>query len=204
MPINSYKHRSHPAEMPGNPLLFVFHGTGGDENQFFDFGRQLLPKAGIVSPRGDVSEHGAARFFRRTHEGVYDMEDLARRTSAMADFIRAHKEKAKPSRTIGLGYSNGANILASIMLTHPELFDEAVLMHPLVPWTPAPQLGLAGRRALITAGRLDTICPPVLTQTFADYLVEQGVETDLVWHSGGHEIQQSEVAAIERFVRAKA
>ncbi|TXR46958.1 alpha/beta hydrolase [Phyllobacterium endophyticum] len=204
MPINSYKHRSHPAEMPGNPLLFVFHGTGGDENQFFDFGRQLLPEAAIVSPRGDVSEHGAARFFRRTQEGVYDMEDLARRTSAMADFIRAHKDKAKPSRTIGLGYSNGANILASIMLSHPELFDESVLMHPLVPWTPAPQLGLAGRRALITAGRLDTICPPVLTQTFADYLVEQGVETDLVWHSGGHEIQQSEVAAIERFVRAKA
>ncbi|MBB3233243.1 alpha/beta hydrolase [Phyllobacterium endophyticum] len=204
MPINSYKLRSHPAEMPGNPLLFVFHGTGGDENQFFDFGRQLLPEAGIVSPRGDVFEHGAARFFRRTQEGVYDMEDLARRTSAMADFIRAHKDKAKPSRTIGLGYSNGANILASIMLSHPELFDESVLMHPLVPWTPAPQLGLAGRRALITAGRLDTICPPVLTQTFADYLVEQGVETDLVWHSGGHEIQQSEVAAIERFVRAKA
>jgi phospholipase/carboxylesterase len=204
MPINSYKHRSHPAEMPGNPLLFVFHGTGGDENQFFDFGRQLLPEAGIISPRGDVSEHGAARFFRRTQEGVYDMEDLARRTSAMADFIRAHKDKAKPSRTIGLGYSNGANILASIMLSHPELLDESVLMHPLVPWTPAPQLGLAGRRALITAGRLDTICPPVLTQTFADYLVEQGVETDLVWHSGGHEIQQSEVAAIERFVRAKA
>ena len=102
---------------------------------------------------------------------------------------------------IGLGYSNGANILASVMLSQPELFDEAVLMHPLVPWTPEPQLGLAGKRVLITAGRLDTICPPALTQTLADYLISQGVETDLVWHSGGHEIQQSEVVAIERFVR---
>jgi len=204
MSANTYQNRIHSAEQPGKPLLFVFHGTGGDENQFFDFGRQLLPEAGIVSPRGDVSEHGAARFFRRTREGVYDMDDLAARTSAMAKFIRAQTDKAKPSKTIGLGYSNGANILASVMLSHPELFDEAVLMHPLVPWTPEPQLGLAGKRVLITAGRLDTICPPVLTQTFADYLIEQGVETDLVWHNGGHEIQQSEVAAIERFVRAEA
>ena len=201
MSIDTYQHRIHKAEKPGSPLLFVFHGTGGDENQFFDFGRRLVPQAGIVSPRGDVSEHGASRFFRRTGEGVYDMDDLARRTSTMADFVREHKSVAKPSGVIGLGYSNGANILASVMLEQPDLFDEAILMHPLIPWTPAPQIGLAGRRVLITAGRLDTICPPAMTQSFADYLIAQGVETDLVWHSGGHEIQQSEVAAIERFVR---
>ncbi|ATU90742.1 alpha/beta hydrolase [Phyllobacterium zundukense] len=201
MSDNNYQYRVHRAEQPGSPLLFVFHGTGGDENQFFDFGRQLLPHAGIVSPRGDVSEHGASRFFRRTGEGVYDMDDLATRTRAMADFIRAHKESAKASNVLGLGYSNGANILASVLLSQPDLFDEAVLMHPLVPWTPAPQLGLAGKRVLITAGRLDTICPPALTQSFADYLISQGVETDLFWHSGGHEIQQGEVKAIENFVR---
>ncbi|MGH6861552.1 MAG: alpha/beta hydrolase [Phyllobacterium sp.] len=200
MPKSTYQQRSHAAQAK-SPLLFLFHGTGGDENQFFDFTRQLLPQAGIVAPRGDVSEHGALRFFRRTGEGVYDMEDLARRTDAMADFIRAHKVAAKPARTIGLGYSNGANILASVMLSHPGLFDEAVLMHPLIPWKPAPQPGLAGKRVLITAGQRDPICPPSLTQDLADYLIGQGVETDLAWHSGGHEIQESEVAAIGRFLR---
>lgn len=203
MSIDTYHHRIHQAEQPAKPLLFTFHGTGGNENQFFDFGRQLLPEAGIVSPRGDVFEQGAARFFRRTAEGVYDMKDLAERTSAMADFVRAHKAAAKVSKVIGLGYSNGANILAAVMLSQPDLFDEAVLMHPLVPWEPAPQLGLAGKRVLITAGRLDTICPPALTQVFADYLIAQGVETDLVWHPGGHEIQHSEVAAIQNFIQAK-
>ena len=203
MSIDSYQHRVHNAGQPGSPLLFTFHGTGGDENQFFDFGRRLLPHAGIVSPRGDVCEHGASRFFRRTGEGVYDMDDLARRTAAMAHFIRAHKAIAKPSYVAGLGYSNGANILASVMLEQPDLFDEAVLMHPLIAWTPAPQMSLAGQRVLITAGRLDTICPPAMTQSFADYLISQGVETDLVWHAGGHEIQQSEVVAIERFVHQK-
>lgn len=200
MSISPYEFRVHKAEQPGSPLLFVFHGTGGNENQFFDFGRQLLPQAGIVSPRGDVSEHGAARFFRRTGEGVYDMDDLARRTGAMADFIQSHKESAKPSRVIGLGYSNGANILASVLLTQPDLFDDAILMHPLIPWHPAPNPGLAGKRVLITAGQRDPICPPALTQSLADYLTSQRAETELVWHSGGHELQQSEVAAIERFV----
>jgi phospholipase/carboxylesterase len=201
MSINSYQHRVHKAEQPGSPLLFVFHGTGGDENQFFDFGRRLLPQAGIVSPRGDVSEHGASRFFRRTGEGVYDMDDLAARTSTMAEFIRAHKDSARPSNVIGLGYSNGANILASVMLSQPELFDAAVLLHPLIPWNPAAQPGLAGKHLLITSGQRDPICPPELTQSFADYLISQGAGTSLVWHSGGHEIQQSEMVAIERFVR---
>ncbi|SFJ53969.1 phospholipase/carboxylesterase [Phyllobacterium sp. CL33Tsu] len=201
MSVSSYHHRIHKAAEPGKPLFFVFHGTGGDENQFFDFGRRLLPEAGIVSPRGDVSEHGAARFFRRTGEGVYDMDDLARRTTAMADFIRAHKSEAQPSKLIGLGYSNGANILASALLAQPDLFDAAVLLHPLIPWQPAPQPALKGKHVLITAGQRDPICPPALTQAFADYLTAQGVDTELVWHPGGHEIQQSEVTAIERFVR---
>ncbi len=202
MSADIYQNRTHLAAMQGQPLLFVFHGTGGDENQFFDFGRQLLPDAGIISPRGNVSEHGALRFFRRTGEGVYDMEDLAVRTDAMADFIRARKIETRPSKVIGLGYSNGANILGSVMLKYPGLFNEAVLMHPLIPWQPDAQPGLAGKRVLITAGQRDPICPPSSTQDFADYLIGQGVETELAWHPGGHEIQQSEIAAIQQFVKS--
>ncbi|RCS23952.1 alpha/beta hydrolase [Phyllobacterium salinisoli] len=199
MSMETYHYRMHPASAPGAPLMFVFHGTGGDENQFFDLGRQLLPGAGIVSPRGDVLEHGAARFFRRTGEGVYDMADLHRRTKAMADFVRAHIEAEKPSAVIGLGYSNGANILASILLDQPHLFKAAILMHPLIPWQPAEQPDLKGRRVLITAGRQDPICPPAFTTRLGEYLTAQGSDTIIEWHSGGHEIRQSELAAINVF-----
>src|SRR5579872_5333597 len=85
---------------PGGPMLFVFHGTGGDESQLLSPGRDLVPHATIISPRGDVSEYGAARFFRRTGEGVYDMSDLARATDKMAVFVRAHVEAAKPSAVL--------------------------------------------------------------------------------------------------------
>jgi phospholipase/carboxylesterase len=116
----------HAEGATGGPLVFAFHGTGGDETQFVPLLRELLPGAAIVAPRGDVSEHGAARYFRRRAEGVYDMEDLAERTQKLAGFVAAHLAAARPPRVIGLGYSNGANILASVIFARPELFDAAV------------------------------------------------------------------------------
>ncbi len=184
----------------GQPLFLTFHGTGGTEDQFHGFARQLMPTAHVTSPRGDVSEHGALRYFARVAEGQYDMDDLAKRSTAMADFIAAERERLEPSRVIGLGYSNGANILASVALQVPDLVDDLILMHPLIPWEPAPQPGLAGRRILITAGQADPICPAPLTQRLADYLQAQGAGVDLHWHPGGHEIVENEVEAIQNFI----
>src|SRR6056297_880669 len=108
--------------VPGAPLVFTFHGTGGDETQFHGLAEQLWPGAHVVSPRGDVSEHGMNRFFRRTGEGVYDMDDLATRRDAMASFFRAKITETGAERVIALGYSNGANIATAVALTHPEIF----------------------------------------------------------------------------------
>jgi phospholipase/carboxylesterase len=184
----------------GQVLALTFHGTGGDESQFHGLAEQLLPGASIVSPRGDVSEMGALRYFRRTGEGVYDMADLDRRTEAMAGFIRAEKARVGATRTVGLGYSNGANILSAVAFRHPELVDELVLLHPLIPWEPPAQPGIAGRRVLVTAGQRDPICPAPLTERLAKWFEAQGAKVTLNWHPGGHEIAQSEVAAIQRFL----
>lgn len=184
---------------PGAPLALTFHGTGGTEDQFHGLAGELFPGAHIVSPRGDVSEMGAARFFRRTGEGVYDMEDLAQRTRAMAGFIRDEAARTGAERVIGMGYSNGANILASVALESPDLVDDVVLMHPLIPWQPAPQPGLDGRRILITAGRRDPICPASMTQALASHLEDQGAAVQLFWHEGGHELRHEELLAIQQF-----
>lgn len=186
--------------LPGAPLFVTFHGTGGNETQFHGFAQQLMPDAHVVSPRGDVSENGMNRFFRRTGEGIYDMDDLEARTKAMATFLFETKHKVGAERVIGLGYSNGANILASVALSNPEIFDEMVLMHPLIPWNPEPQPGLNGRRVLITAGEHDPICPPTQTNAFASYLKGEGVELAVEWHKGGHEIGANEAHAIREFL----
>ncbi len=195
---HGYVHRL-KAGAPGKPIFFVFHGTGGDERQFFDFASDLMPDATIVSPRGDVSEHGAARFFRRTGEGVYDMVDLARATDKMAGFVKTLAAEHKASDVIGLGFSNGANILANLLI-EKGLFDKAMLLHPLIPFQPKENPALAGRKILITAGQRDPICPPQLTQNLADYFTAQKANVDLEWHSGGHDIRPNEVEAIKRFV----
>lgn len=197
----SYIHKT-VAGQPGGLLFFVFHGTGADENQFLGLGRDLLPAATLVAPRGDVSEHGAARYFRRTAEGVYDMADLARATAKMAGFVRAQRDAAQPSSVIGLGYSNGANILASVMFAEPDLFDAAVLMHPLIPFDPQMEGDLAGRRVLMTAGRHDPICPAPLTTRLEDTLRNLKADVELFWHDGGHEIRQGEIAATDAFLSA--
>ena len=196
--MSDYIHLDRPGAAPDSPVLFLFHGTGGDEHQFIDLGAQLLPGARRVAPRGDVSEAGAARYFRRTGEGRYDMADLTRATGKMADFVAARTPS--PAARFGLGYCNGANILASVLFSRPELFDRAVLMHPLIPFEPAPQPGLVGKRVLITAGRRDGMCPAPQTEALAAWLEEQGAEVTLFWHDGGHELRQEELLAVREYL----
>lgn len=198
--MQSYIHQT-VAGAPGGPLLFVFHGTGGDESQFLHLGPQLLQGATVIAPRGDVSEHGAARYFRRTGEGVYDMNDLARATDKMAAFVQAQKDAHRPSSVAGLGYSNGANILASVLFKAPGLFDAAVLMHPLIPFEPA-KVDLDGTHVLMTAGRRDPICPPLLTEKLEGILQQRGAGVETVWHDGGHEVRPAELEAARRFLAA--
>jgi phospholipase/carboxylesterase len=199
MTDTTYVHRL-KAGASGKPIFFTFHGTGGDENQFFDFAARLLPDATIVSPRGDVSEYGAARFFRRTGEGVYDMADLARATEKMATYVSELAAEYGASQVIGLGFSNGANILANVLIEHGNLFDAAVLMHPLIPFQPKDNARLEGKRVLITAGERDPIAPAPVTKTLADYFMRQNAEVTLEWHPGGHDIRPNEIEAIRGFL----
>lgn len=199
MTDTTYVHRLR-AGASGKPIFFTFHGTGGDENQFFDFAGRLLPEATIVSPRGDVSEYGAARFFRRTGEGVYDMADLARATEKMASYVSELAAQHGASQVLGLGFSNGANILANVLIEHGDLFDAAVLMHPLIPFQPKDNSRLEGKRVLITAGERDPIAPAPVTKALADYFARQSADVTLEWHPGGHDIRPNEIEAIRGFL----
>lgn len=199
MAEDSYRHHVHAGE-PGQPLFVVLHGTGGDENQFFGFAKQLMPKATVISPRGDVSEMGAARFFKRTGEGVYDFVDLERATIKLSSFLAEKRREYQAGQIIGLGYSNGANILANIMIEAPDLVNGAVLMHPLIPFVPKEVRVEAPRRVLITAGEQDSICPAPLTRKLADYFKQTGDQVEVEWHAGGHEIRPNEGEALKRFL----
>ena len=186
----------------GSPVVIAFHGTGGNEHQFTGLIDQILPDAGIVAPRGDVTEFGANRFFRRTGEGVYDMDDLHLRTEKMRGFISEVRERNPQREIFALGYSNGANILASMLFRDPSLFDRAALLHPLIQWIPEPLPKLSGKRVMITEGDVDPISPLKLSKGLIEWFSAQGADVTSLIAPGGHEIRPAEFESLKNFLRA--
>ena len=189
-----FVHRFFPGET--GMTLLLLHGTGGDENDLVPLGRELAPNAAILSPRGKVSEHGAPRFFRRLAEGVFDHEDLVFRTHELAEFIEAAAEEYgfDLSKLVAVGYSNGANIAASLMLLHPGLLRAAVLFRAMVPFEPEETPDLSGMPVFLAAGRGDQMIPPENTERLAEILREAGAELDLRWRNTGHPLTYEEAA----------
>ena len=189
-----FVHRYVPGEESGVTLL-VLHGTGGNEEDLIPLGKDLVPSANILSPRGKILEHGMPRFFRRLAEGVFDHEDLVLRTHELAHFIEAAAEEYgfDRSKLIAVGYSNGANIAASLMLLHPGLLRVAVLFRSMVPFEPESSPDLSGMPVFMAAGRRDQMISPDNTQHLAEIMTEADADVDLRWRDTGHGLLREEV-----------
>jgi predicted esterase len=195
-------HRWIPAKAAGEPTLLLLHGTGGNEHDLVQLAEMLRPNAAMLSPRGNVLENGAPRFFRRLAEGVFDIEDLHKRTGELADFVVASSEKYgfALSSVCAVGFSNGANVAASMLLSRPEVLNAAVLYRAMVPFEPETPPVLAGKRVLISAGRSDQMIPRMGTERLAQILVDAGAEVELAWQDASHGLVQGDVTAGKRFV----
>jgi len=198
-----FVHRFLPAEAPGLPTLLLLHGTGGDENDLLDLGRTLQPRAALLSPRGKVLENGMARYFRRLAEGVFDLEDLEYRTGELADFVAAACQayRLDPARLTAVGYSNGANIAAALLLLRPGTLPAAVLFHAMVPLVPQTLPDLRGKRVFLAAGRADRLIPPRESERLAGLLKEAGAAVSLFWQPGGHGLERAELEAAGEWLR---
>jgi phospholipase/carboxylesterase len=192
--------------VPGSSArtLLLLHGTGGNERDLIPLGRELDPNASLLSPRGKVLENGMPRFFRRLAEGVFDLEDLKKRTQELADFVIAAAKhyKIDIKHVIAVGYSNGANIAASILLLRPETFAAAILFRAMVPFLPDTQPDLASVRVLIGAGSIDPIVPASETKQLAELLRSAGADVTIRFFQGGHELTQADIHAAQEWLRA--
>ena len=201
-----FVHRYNPpeenAERAGSVTLLLLHGTGGDEDSLVSLGRMLLPGAALLSPRGKVNEGGALRFFRRIREGVFDQEDLQRRTAELARFIDAAAQSYSldRDRIVAVGFSNGANIAGSLLLRQPGLLKHAVLLSPMVPFEPEALPTLRGTSVFIGAGRSDTMSPAAQTERLATILRDAGADVTVHWDPGGHTITPAELRAAQSWL----
>ena len=191
-----FAHRFIPAEDESGVTLLLLHGTGGNEDDLVPLGRELASGTAILSPRGKVSERGAPRFFRRLAEGVFDHEDLVFRTHELADFIEAAAEEYgfERSKLVAAGYSNGANIAASLMLLRPGLLRAAVLLRAMVPFEPEEMPDLSGMPVYMASGRRDQMISPEDSGRLAEILRQSGADMDLRWRDTGHALTYEEVA----------
>jgi len=202
----AFQHQFIPAQAGDAPTLLLLHGTGGNEYDLLDLGRALYPQAALLSPRGQVLENGMPRFFRRLAEGVFDLDDLRRRTKDLAAFVAAASEvyQFDPRRVIAVGYSNGANIATSVLLLHPEVLAGAVLFHAMVPLVPEDLPNLRGVPVFMGAGQFDSLISPPQTERLAQLLRQAGAEVELHWEPGSHALNGAEVRAAATWLRAHA
>lgn len=182
--------------------LLMLHGTGGDENDLLPLGRELWPGAALLSLRGKVLENGMPRFFRRISEGVFDVEDLKIRTEELAQFIEAASERYEFSteKLIAVGYSNGANIAASLILLHPHYLAAAVLFRVMVPFTPDIIRDFRNLSVFIGAGDRDPIVPRSQPEELAGIFESGGAEVKLFQHRGGHELGEDDIEAAKTWL----
>jgi predicted esterase len=184
--------------------LLVLHGTGGDENDLLPIAQMLDSEASVLSPRGKVLENGMPRFFRRLAEGVFDLEDLVLRARELADFVRRASEVYgfDVTQLTAVGFSNGANIAAAIMLLHPGTLRSGVLFRAMVPLEPERRPDLAGTTVFLGAGRFDPIVPPENTQRLAALLTQAGADVTLAWQPTGHRLAREDVEQARRWLES--
>jgi predicted esterase len=197
-----FTHRYMPAGRPGLPALLLLHGTGGTEDDLLPLGERLLPGAARLSPRGRVLEQGMPRFFRRLAEGVFDLDDLRRRTHELADFVDAARARYDlgPVPPIAVGFSNGANIAAAMLLLRPGTLGGALLLRPMVPLVPDPLPALDGVPVQINAGTADPIVTPEQSEALGELLRRAGAAVSLDWVRGSHGLTPSDVEIGARFL----
>jgi phospholipase/carboxylesterase len=177
--------------------LLLLHGTGGNERDLIPLGRELDSNAALLSPRGKVLENGMPRFFRRLAEGVFDLEDLKYRTNELADFVAAAAQHYgfATDQLVAVGYSNGANIAASVLLLRPEIMHAAILFRAMVPLIPDKLPDLLSVRVWIGAGDQDPIVPSSETKRLAELLRNAGADVTVRFAKAGHGLTNEDLEA---------
>lgn len=199
------KHLFNQGQDPTKPTLLLLHGTGGNELDLLPLARMIDEDANVLSVRGNVLENGMPRFFRRLAEGVFDEEDLIFRTKELHEFLDEAAEKYQFDRNnmLAIGYSNGANIAASLLFHFKDALNGAILHHPMVPRRGIDLPDLSGKSIFIAAGTNDPICPAMESKELQSLLESANAKVDLHWENGGHQLIIEEVEAAAKWYKEK-
>jgi phospholipase/carboxylesterase len=201
----SFRHLYQPGTGVNSYCLLLLHGTGGDEHDMVPLAEAILPGAGIISPRGQVIENGAPRFFRRFAEGVLDVEDWRERSEALADFVAGicAEHEISPKTLLAVGYSNGANIAQGLLLLRPEVLGGAILLRPMFVTDDVPIKDLDGRSILLLGGTRDPIIPAVDLPQIAQQLDKRGAHVTAKTVQASHGLVEDDIILARQWLAGR-
>lgn len=202
--MTDFIHRYEPARDAGSPPLLLLHGTGGDENDLLGLGKMISPGSALLSPRGRVLEHGMPRFFRRLTEGVFDEADVRRRALELGEFVAEARKQYGIAAPVAVGFSNGANIAAALLLLKPEVLAGAILLRAMVPLSDPPSARLDGKPVLLLSGQADPIVPASNSAQLAALLSQAGASVSHKVLPAGHQLSQADVALARNWIGSLA
>lgn len=184
------------------PVLLLLHGTGGNEDDLIPVGKMLCRDCALLSPRGKVTENGMPRFFRRLAEGIFDIEDLKYRTHELADFIKSASLHYgfDLNKIIAVGFSNGANIAASMILLRPEVLSGAILFRAMVPLEPERLPDLSNKHILLSEGIHDPIVSKREAERLFEILKKSGSKITLKWQYSGHNLTEDDISVTKEWL----
>lgn len=199
------KHIFEKGQNPNAPTLLLLHGTGGTEHDLINVGKMISTEASLLGVKGNVSEFGMARFFRRLSEGVFDEEDLIFRTKELNEFLdeSAAQYQFDRNNIVAVGYSNGANIAASLLFHYQNALAGAVLFHPMVPRRGIELPDLNGTSVFIGAGENDPLVPLQETKELAELLKDANADVEVLFEQNGHQLSGNEVYAARDWFNKK-
>lgn len=202
--MTDFIHRFEPARDAGSPPLLLLHGTGGDENDLLGLGKMISPGSALLSPPGRVLEHGMPRFFRRLAEGVFDETDVRRRALELGEFVAEARKQYGIAAPVAVGFSNGANIAAALLLLKPDVLSGAILLRAMVPLSDPPGARLDGKPVLLLSGQADPIVPASNSARLAALLSQAGASVSHNILPAGHQLSQADVTLARNWIGSLA
>jgi phospholipase/carboxylesterase len=196
----SFAHRFEPGADPTRPPVLLLHGTGGDEDDLLPFGRLIAPGSALLSPRGKALERGMPRFFRRLSEGVFDEDDIRHRAAELADFIAEAREAYRLGAPVAVGFSNGANMAAALLLLRAQALSAAVLLRAMAPFRDPPKADLAGKPVLLLSGENDPMAPAESAGRLAATLAGAGAIVQREILPTGHQLRAADAALAKEWI----
>ncbi len=177
--LDNFRYRIDRAANPSGEVIILLHGSGGDETTLFSFARPIWPQATLLGIRGRIVQNGETRWFKKITPTKFDQKDAVDEAEAFVKFLTdlGEEDQYDLSRATFVGYSNGANLLAVIMMRHPELVRRAVLLRSMPVLDSYPHKNLSKTNVLIISGKKDSLYSP-FQPALSALLTENGAKVD--------------------------